>query len=165
MYKGITMSVKTLFARVFRGSVHFSSDTIKKKYTADDGTMFHIIRDIEIDTGTDRDPSPAVFIVRFNFAGLSRAVNKRLSVIPAPFLVAMSKFRRKIWAVSEEGVFQGLYQWASYESAESYPRSFIFKIMTKRAKTGTVSYEIIPGMQLKEYLETVITKKSIELCN
>lgn len=79
--------------------------------------------------------------------------NKRLSMIPAPFLMGMKGFREKYWTFNEDtDYFQGIYQWESKEIAENYPGSFIFKLMTKRAASGTLSYEIIPDMVLSKYI-------------
>ena len=150
-------SGKVLFGRVLSRTVHFSRENIDRVLLADDGKEFKIIRDLSVDPGRHQDISPAVFVVRFKFSGLPLAVNKHLSMIPVPFLVAMPEFRWKIWAVSDDRYFQGVYQWASKESAESYPQSFIFKMMTKRAKMETVSYEIIPDMYLKDYIDCLIT--------
>jgi hypothetical protein len=119
----------------------------------EDDKEFQIIRDLKVDPRQNPETSAAVFKVRFKFSSLSLAVNKRLSIFPAPFLIAKSGFQEKIWAVSEDGYFQGIYQWASKELAEKYPQSFIFKMMTKRSAEGTLDYEVIPDMLLSEYAE------------
>ena len=98
------------------------------------------------------EKSSAVFKVRFRFSGLPLAVNKRLSIFPVPFLIAKSGFQQKIWAVTEDGWFQGIYQWASRNSAQKYQQSFIFKMMTKRSVEGSLSYEVIPDTILSEYI-------------
>jgi hypothetical protein len=125
----------------------------------EDGKKFQIIRDLKVDFKRNREKSVAVFKVRFKFSGLSFRVNKCLSMIPAPFLMAKPGFLRKIWCVSEDGYFQGLYQWASDEFAEKYPHSFIFKLMTKRSAENTLSYEVIPNTLLCDYVESILDKK------
>lgn len=122
----------------------------------EDGQEFHVIRNLKVDPKEDPEKSVAVFKVRFKFSGLSLRINKRLSMIPAPFLIAKPGFRRKIWIVTEDGHFQGLYQWASEEFAEKYPQSFIFKMVTKRSAKGTLMYEIIPDTLLSEYIENLV---------
>ena len=125
----------------------------------EDGKRFQVVRDLIVDFKQNQEKSVAVFIVRFRFSGLPLRVNKRLSMAPAPFLIAKPGFRRKIWTVTEEGHFQGIYQWASEEFAEKYPQSFIFKLMIKRSAEGTLSSEVIPNTLLSEYVESLLIKK------
>jgi hypothetical protein len=146
----------TLFKRILKGQFHFSKEFFGKTLTMDDGKKFCVIRDVRIDFNKNHNQTLAVFIVRFKFSGLPLAVNKRMSIFPTPFLMAKSGFLEKIWTVSDDGYFQGIYQWDSKESAESYHQSFIFKMMTKRSKEGTLSYEVIPDMELSEYIDNFI---------
>ena len=119
----------------------------------EDGQKFTVFRRLKVDGNVDKHDDLAVFKVRFKFKNLSTGANKRLSIIPAPFLMGMTGFREKNWAINEKtNDFQGIYQWTSREMAERYPETFIFKLMTKRATPGTVSYEIIPNTDLSDYL-------------
>ena len=124
-----------------------------------DGQQFQVIRHLKVDPKKGQEKSVAVFKVRFKFSGLSLRVNKRLSLIPAPFLMSKPGFRQKIWTVTEGGYFQGIYEWASEEFAEKYPKSFIFKLMTKRSAEGTLFFEVIPYTFLSEYVESLLIKK------
>ena len=125
----------------------------------EDGKKFQVIRHLKVDPKKVPEKSVAVFKVRFKFSGLSLRVNKRLSMIPTPFLMAKPGFRQKIWTVSEDGYFQGIYQWASKEFAEKYPQSFIFKLMIKRSAEGTLSFEVIPNTLLSEFIESLLVEK------
>jgi len=149
-------SLNVFFARIFSGRVHFSKEYAEKILLMEDGKKFQVIRDLKVDPKQKSDKPVAVFKVRFKFSGLPLAVNKRLSIIPAPFLMAKPGFRQKIWTVSEDGYFQGIYQWASKEFAEAYPKSFIYKMMTKRSAEGTLSYEVIPDTVLSEYIKNLV---------
>lgn len=80
-------------------------------------------------------------------------------MVPAPFLIARPGFLQKIWSVSEDGYFQGIYQWASEDFAEKYPQSFIFRMMTRRSAENTLSFEVIPHMILSEYVESLLIKE------
>jgi hypothetical protein len=144
-------SLKNLFARLFSGRIHFSKEYAGKVLSMEDGKQFQVIRDLRVDPKKE-EKSVAVFKVRFKFSGLPLAINKRMSAFPAPFLMAKPGFRQKIWTVTEDAYFQGIYQWASKELAESYPDSFIYKLMTKRSAEGTLSYEVIPDTLLSEYI-------------
>jgi hypothetical protein len=149
-------TLKVLFARIFSGRVHFSKAYAGKTLLMEDGKKFQVIRDLKVNPKQSPEKPVAVFKVRFKFSGLPLAVNKRLSMIPAPFLMAKSGFREKIWTVSEDGYFQGIYQWATEKFTEAYPQSFIFKVMTKRSAEGTLFYEVIPDTLLSSYVKKLI---------
>ena len=152
----ILQSLKVLFARLFCGRVHFSKEYAGKVLSMENGKKFQVIRNFKVDPKQNPEKTTAIFKVRFKFSGLPLAVNKRLSMIPVPFLMAKPGFRQKIWTVTEDGYFQGLYQWANEEYAEAYPDSLIFKLMTKRSAKGTLSYEVIPDMLLTHYMDTLV---------
>ena len=144
---------RTTIGNVLRGSVHFPEEYVGDVLTMEDGQKFTVFRRLKVDGNVDKHDDLAVFKVRFKFKNLSTGANKRLSIIPAPFLMGMKGFREKDWTINENtNDFQGIYQWSTKETAERYPHTFIFKLMTKRAAPGTVSYEILPNTDLSEYL-------------
>jgi hypothetical protein len=144
---------RTTIGNLLRGYVHFPEEYVGDVLTMEDGQEFTVFRRLKVDAKGDRHENLAVFKVRFRFKNLSTGANKRLSVIPAPFLMGMKGFREKDWTINEStNDFQGIYQWSSKEMAVRYPETFIFKLMTKRAIPGTVSYEIMPNTDLSEYL-------------
>ena len=110
-----------------------------------------IFRRLKVDVN-NTDTSQAVFKVKFKFRHLPTYINKHLSMIPVPFLIGLSGFREKYWALSEDGCFLGMYQWASEALANEYPNTFVFKVMTRRAIPGTVSYEVIPDTRISDYI-------------
>jgi hypothetical protein len=139
---------------VFSGRVHFPEEHIGQKLTMEDGKKFEVFRRLKVGDKTDIANQCAVFKVRFQFKSLKPSINKRLSMIPAPFLIGIEGFRQKYWTFDENsGFFQGIYQWESKEFAEKYPDSLIFKLMTNRSVKGTLSYEIIPNADLSKYIE------------
>ena len=86
----------------------------------------------------------ALFKVKFQFAKFSFATNKRLSLIPIPFIIAQQGFISKTWLVgTETGCFQGLYEWASPETAADYVNSFPLKMMKKRAVPESLQINIL----------------------
>ena len=149
-------SLKVLFTRLFSGRVCFSKEYFGKILSMEDGKKFQVIRDLKIDPRKKMERSAAVFKVCFKFSSLPIKINKRLSMMPTPFLLAKPGFREKIWTVSEDGYFQGIYQWATKEFAEAYPQSFIYKLMTKRSAEGTLKYEIFPDTILSHYVKKLI---------
>jgi hypothetical protein len=156
---GIILSRK-LIINVFTGKIEFPKQHIGKTLTSDDGQSFVVIRRLKVNSRIDDTKHPAIFLVKFKFKSLKIKTNKRLSMIPAPFLIGMTGFREKYWTINEKtDHFQGIYQWESKEIAEKYPESFIFNMMTKRAKPGTVHYEIIADTHLSDYIENHLSKQ------
>jgi hypothetical protein len=149
-------SLITIIDNLIAGRVHFPKEYMGKIFSMEDGEQFTVFRHLIIDNKNISDTSLAVFKVRFQFAKLPLQINKRLSLFPTPFLIGQQGFRQKIWTINEKGFFQGIYQWQSKEFAEKYPESFIFKMMTKRSASGTLSYEIIPNTFLYEYVESLL---------
>lgn len=144
---------RTVIGNILSGSVRFPEEYVGDVLTMEDGQKFMVFRRLKVDGREDNHDNQAVFIVRFKFKNLSTGANKRLSIIPAPFLMGMKGFREKDWTINENtNVFQGIYQWSTKEAAERYPDNFIFKLMTRRAAPGTVSYEILPNTDLSQYL-------------
>ncbi len=158
----LTVFANTLILNVFSGRVHFPEKHIGQNLTMEDGKKFLVFRRLKISDKTDIANDKAVFKVRFQFKNLKPWINKRLSMIPAPFLIGMKGFREKYWTFNENSdFFQGIYQWESKKFAERYPNSFIFKLMTKSSAKGTLSYEIIPNTDLSEYIETLSSRLQI----
>ena len=144
---------RTTIGNLLRGYVHFPKEYVGDVLTMENGKMFTVFRRLKVDGKGDNPDDLAVFKVRFKFKNLSTGANKRLSIIPAPFLMGMKGFQEKIWTINKStNDFQGIYQWSSKEAAMRYPDTFIFKLMTKRAAPGTISYEIMPNTDLVEYI-------------
>ena len=147
---------RSSIGNLVKGQVHFPEEYIGEVLTMEDGQRFTVFRRLRVTGNDDGRGTPAIFKVRFRFKNLSTGANKRLSIIPAPFLAGMEGFQEKDWTINEAtNDFQGIYQWSSHEAAEKYPNSFIFKLMTKRAAPGTVTYEIMPDTDLSEYLAAI----------
>ena len=154
----ILLVVFITFANTFTfnllyGRIHFPKMNVGEYLTMEDGKTFRVLRRLQI-AGKDKSTEGfAVFKVKFKFNNLSLSTNKRLSMIPAPFLVGMEGFKEKYWTFDDEtGYFQGIYQWKTKEQAEKYPQSFIFKVMVKRSAEGTLDYQIIPNTLLEDYI-------------
>ena len=148
-----------LIFNIFSGRVHSPDEYIGSILTMEDSTKFTILRRIQVRENKTNTNVYAVFIVRFKFKNFKFETNKRLSIIPKPFLINMEGFREKIWAFNEDSdFFQGIYQWESKELAEIYPKSFVFNLMTKRATPGTVSYKIIENTELEKYIRGLLPK-------
>jgi len=123
--------------------IHFPKDQI--------GTIinefedFIVFRKVVLDPQGSQSIKPrAIFKVYFHFTRFSLDVNKKLSLIPIPFIIAQPGFISKTWLFGKEtGMFQGKYEWASIEDAEYYWNSFPLKLMKGRAIPDTLKHEII----------------------
>jgi len=151
---------RTLIGNVLSGRVHFPEKYIGETLTMEDDQRFVVFRRLKVDGKNNGTEGFCVFKVRFKFKSLESGANKRLSAIPAPFLMGMRGFREKYWTIDEDtGYFQGIYQWESRKMSEDYPNSFIYKVMTKRAAPGTLVNEIIPDTTLSQYIEKLLVKR------
>jgi len=108
-----------------------------------DNAKYKIFRHITI-KDFEHDAEGTVFIVSFKFARLSHKANKKASIIPMLLITGFPGFVKKIYAVNpENGYWQGMYQWKSLRHLEEYKKSFVFRIMNKRAIQGSInSFEI-----------------------
>jgi hypothetical protein len=125
------------------GRIHFVNNCIGDVHQGAD-EEFVVFRKMVLDP-TEGQPaeSGALFMVRFRFTRFSAKANKRLSLIPAPFIAAQQGFRSKTWMMGRDtGMFQGVYEWDSVEDAEAYWTSFPMRMMKRRAVAGSVTHEI-----------------------
>ncbi|KJF44138.1 hypothetical protein [Draconibacterium sediminis] len=99
----------------------------------DDNSNFQIFRHAT-KKKVDFNTQFTVFIVSFKFLHLSHKANKLTSIVPMLLITGFPGFVKKIYAVNyKNGYWQGMYQWKSLENLEEYKRSFVFKMMNKRA--------------------------------
>ncbi|MHC4662867.1 MAG: hypothetical protein ACYS8W_14390 [Planctomycetota bacterium] len=113
----------------------------------DGGDLFTAFRRIEAATpkgGTKC--AGAVIRVQFSFKNLSPSANRMLSLIPVPLILAQPGFRSKTWLLGKRtGDFIGNYEFDTVEAAEAYRDSLPIKMMERRAKPGTLRFQIGPG--------------------
>jgi hypothetical protein len=155
----IVVSFRILISRLINKEARFLKKTIGKSVIMENNKKYQIIRDLMIDHSNDNKESLAVFMVSFKFSGFPLSINKRLSLIPTPFLIAQKGFKRKIWLFNDDGDFMGIYQWASYDDAVNYPKTLIFRILTKRARKGSLNYELSPNTEIDSYIARILNKE------
>jgi hypothetical protein len=128
-----------------RGRVRFLKDCIGD-ISPGQHEDFVVFRKMILDPPNDQsDSRGALFTVRFHFAHLSPGINKRLSLIPAPFIAAQPGFRSKTWMLGQNtGMFQGVYEWQTVADAEAYWTSFPMRLMKRRAVPESLWHEITP---------------------
>jgi hypothetical protein len=139
--------------RLLIGSLRIKRQFVGTLVRMEDGEEFSIFRHITthpLKNGTGRN----VFIVRFKFAALSHKTNKLASIIPMLLITGFPGFDTKMYAVNKEnGYWQGMYQWKSKEHLEEYKKSFVYKMMNKRAIKETLSSIDIVDQSLINYIE------------
>lgn len=123
-----------------------------------DNSKYKIFRHITI-KNVENDAESIVFIVSFKFARLSHNANKKASIIPMLLISGFPGFVKKIYAVNpENGYWQGMYQWKSLKYLEEYKKSFVFRIMNKRAILGSINSFEIENKNLLNFVEGCMLK-------
>jgi hypothetical protein len=137
---------KTIYYLLW-GRVHFPQNRIGELFVAEDGRNFTIFRQAIVDHPASQDGRKpgAVFKVRFCIKSMTPRQNEIFSLMPIPFIIGLPGFRSKLWMSDKKtGMCQGVYEWDSIESAESYANSFAMRFMSARAEPGSVGYRISP---------------------
>ncbi len=119
---------------------------LQEESLEDKQERFAAFRKIVVKPTSKQPAAPgAVFRVRFRFKNLSATVNRLLSLIPIPLIVAQPGFRSKTWLLGEEsGDFIGYYEFDTAQAAQVYWNSLPLRIMRKRAADGSLTHEIVP---------------------
>ena len=89
---------RTFVFNVVCGRVHFPEEYMGLDLKMEDGKKFTVLRRLQVEGRNNSAEGYAVFKVRFKFKSLKFETNKRLSMIPAPFLMGMKG--AKVGAVS-----------------------------------------------------------------
>ena len=143
--------------RLIVGKLRFSKKFIGDSVKMYDGREFIIFRHIRMHPLTP-NPENAVFIVNFKFAKLSHKANKIASILPMLLITGFPGFMTKMYAVNlETGYWQGMYQWESLKHLEEYKKSFVFRMMNKRAIKESIQSYDITNQQLTNYINSITT--------
>ena len=125
-------------AELLCGRLRFPGNYLNSEIQGNDGMTFRIFRDIRKNP-IGEESGNCVFVVRFRFAHLSQRANRLASVIPMLIIAGFPGFMEKIYAVNtDNGYWQGMYQWKSAKHLEAYKKSFVYKMMNKRAIKGSI---------------------------
>jgi len=126
-----------------RGCIHFSKEQNgTERLENEDFIIFRKV--VVVSPGMKSENPSALFKVYFRFRRFPLSINKTLSLIPIPFIIAQPGFRSKTWLFGKETeTFYGLYEWETLEDAEHYWHSFPMKLMKKRAIADSLRYQII----------------------
>jgi hypothetical protein len=134
------------------GKLKFSKQYLGDKIKMESGSELSIFRHIT-KYPLNQSTSDCVFIVSFKFSHLSHKANKLASVIPMLLITGFPGFIKKMYAVNfKNGYWQGMYQWKTKEHLEEYKKSFVFRMMNKRAIQSSISSEEIINHELTYYV-------------
>ena len=144
--------------RLITGKLRLSDLFMGEIIAMDDNSAFQVFRHI-----TDRKVTftskYTVFIVSFKFSHLTHKANKIASIVPMLLITGFPGFEKKIYAVNpENGYWQGMYQWESLEYLEEYKKSFVFKVMNKRAIPKTIQSIQFENKSLDNLLKEKVRK-------
>lgn len=139
--------------RLLSGSLRIVKQYKGQSVQAEDGQEFIIFRHITAHPLREQETA-STFIVRFKFARLSHNANRFASIIPMLLITGFPGFQTKMYAVNKEnGYWQGMYQWKTSKHLEDYLKSFVYKMMNKRAIQETISSMKFNNHLLTDYID------------
>jgi hypothetical protein len=148
-------------ARLVSGRLIVSHSYRERPVVNARGGTFIIFRHIRVNP-LEQETGNCVFVVSFKFARLSFRANKLASVVPMLMITGFPGFMQKMYAMDPDtGFWQGMYQWRSGEHLEAYQKSFVFRMMKRRAINGTVNELTLLNQQLTDYLKSSQTIQKI----
>jgi hypothetical protein len=134
--------------------IHFPSNNINRIVRTNDGKEFTIFKHMHLKSNNQSE-NGSIFIVRFKFKKFSHKMNIRLSRIPILLIAGFPGFRDKLWMIDwKTDYWQGIYQWKNIEAIENYKKSFVLRMMNKRAIEKSISYEVIENRDIDDYLQS-----------
>ena len=140
-------------SQLLTGKLRFSRKYMDTSIEMGNGKRFVIFRHITTHPAKQFD-GECVFIVSFKFAHLSHKANKLTSIIPMLVIAGFPGFFAKMYAVNpEDGYWQGMYQWESVKYLEEYKKSFVFRMMNKRAIQETIKSVEMSNQNLIDIIE------------
>lgn len=141
------------------GKLRMSQEFVGRETVTDDGQVFTVFRQIK-KRKAEFFEERITFIVTFKFARLSHRANKLASIIPMLVIAGTPGFVQKLYAVNKEnGFWQGMYEWRSADHLEAYQKSFVYRMMNKRALKGTVQPLTIPNCAITDLIEPDHSRK------
>ena len=126
-----------------KGNVHFPKD--QNGSIINEEEDFLVFRKVVVSQKRKSPVNPYVYLkVFFRFKRFSFRINRILSLIPIPLIIAQPGFRSKTWMTGKDtGTFYGLYEWENIENAKQYLDSLPLNMMKKRAIPNTLKCEVI----------------------
>ena len=144
--------------QILTGKLKYLSDHMNKTVRMKNGSQFTVFRQISKFPVFSSEHS-CVFFVRFKFKYLSYNVNRIVSKIPMLLITGHPGFMSKCYTVNHKnGYWQGMYQWKTRKHLEDYKKSFVFRMMNKRALPETIYSPELENQTLDKFIQNHITK-------
>jgi len=141
------------------GNLKLSHQNMDKAIHMEDGSVFKIFRNFRMFRQSTTQHSQSfqqscVFVVRFKFKRLSHSANKVASMIPMLVIAGSPGFQQKMYAINpDNGYWQGMYQWESLAHLEDYKKSFIYRMMNKRAVPESIQALQWEDQTLEQFIQ------------
>ena len=143
----------TSIIQLLTGKLRFSKRYFNNTVKMENGKRFVIFRHITTHPLKPVD-GECVFIVSFKFARLSHKANKLTSIIPMLMIAGFPGFVTKMYAInSDDGYWQGMYQWKTINHLEEYKKSFVFRMMNKRAIQNSINSIEMDNQELMDFID------------
>ena len=141
--------------RALVGRLGFERRYVDRELVMEDGRCFRVFRHLAASrAGSGANGASTVFVVRFRFARLPEGLNRWLSLIPVPLIGGYPGFRHKLWMADQQSRYwQGVYEWESADAVAAYRRSLVLRLMNRRAEPESISYSVIEGTRLQDFVE------------
>jgi hypothetical protein len=137
---------------VIIGKLRLSDRFVGREVSMQDGQVFTVFRHITRHPVPESD-APVVFIVSFKFARGSHEANKLASIVPMLLITGFPGFATKMYGVNESnGYWQGMYQWQSKQDLAAYKKSFVFRMMNKRAIKDSLKFMEMDHQTLVDFM-------------
>lgn len=142
---------------VILGRIRFSNQYLGDTISMEDDQEYAIFRHIKCHP-EKKDGTPVTFIVSFKFSRLTHRANKIASIIPMLLISGYPGFGAKMYGVNRaNGYWQGMYQWESEKALEEYKKSFVFRMMNKRAIESTINSFELNNQKLDTFIRNHIS--------
>jgi hypothetical protein len=139
--------------RLLSGRLRLSNDYLGSEVKNEDGNVYRVFRNIKTQKAFS-SPDSCVFVVSFKFARLSYKANKLASLIPMLLIAGFPGFIQKMYAVNDiNGYWMGMYEWTSKKHLDAYKKSFVFRMMNKRAIHSSINVEEFMNEKLDIYFQ------------
>jgi len=143
----------TALIKLYIGRLSLSREHLGSYIGNDPREIYTVFRNI-LDLKGKSSQDGHLMLVSFKFAHLSYQANKLASLIPMLLIAGFPGFKQKIYAVNSlSGHWMGIYQWRSADDMEEYKRSFVFRMMKKRAIDSSIQTCSMKHTSIDEFFE------------
>ena len=140
--------------KLILGKLRLSRQHVGQTIKIQDDQEFTIFRHVTCHP-VHESTSTTTFIVSFKFSRLSHNANRIASILPMLLITGFPGFDVKIYGVNQKnGYWQGMYQWQTKHALEEYKKSFVFRMMNRRAITSTLMSTEYESRNLTDFIYT-----------